>query len=121
MIELILFLIPSVVYFFIQENKRRLGRLPAAKRIGATWGTGSDYLVALALVIPLGVLGYVAIMLISTEAPSTPGVSVAKITSIAAELGIALRALGEEIFFADCSAGYSSGDSDSPGATCCSR
>ncbi|MHA6696143.1 CPBP family intramembrane glutamic endopeptidase [Homoserinimonas sp. A520] len=99
MTELILFVIPSAIYFLIQGNRRHLGRTSAAKRLGATWGTGSAYLWALALLIPLGVLGYLAIILIPTEALSTPGVSVAKVTSIAAVLGVTLRALGEEIFF----------------------
>lgn len=99
MTELILFLIPSAVYFLIQGNKRRLGRLPAAKRLGVSWGAGSAYLWALVLLIPLGVLGYLAIILIPAEALSTPGVTVASVTSIAAVLGIIFRALGEEIFF----------------------
>lgn len=99
MTELILFLIPSAIYFLIQGKRRRLGLLSAAKRLGAIWGTGSAYLWALVLLIPLGILGYLAIILIPAEALSTPGVSVAKVTSIAAALGVMLRALGEEIFF----------------------
>lgn len=99
MTELILYLIPSVIYFLIQGNRRRLGRLTAAKRLGATWGTGSGYVWALVLLVPIGILGYLAIILIPTEALATPGVSVAKVTSIAAALGVILRALGEEIFF----------------------
>ncbi|RUR01213.1 CPBP family intramembrane glutamic endopeptidase [Labedella endophytica] len=99
MAELILFLIPSAIYFLVQGRRMRLGRGLAADRLGATWGSRASYLWALVLLVPLGLLGYLAIILIPAEALSTPGVSVATVTSVAAALGVVLRALGEEIFF----------------------
>lgn len=99
MAELVLYAIPSVVYFLMQSSRKRLGRARAAERLGATWGTGRDYVRALALLIPLAVVGYVAIAVIPASAMETPGVSVAAVTSVWTGVAVLARALGEEILF----------------------
>lgn len=98
MTELILFLIPSIVYFLVQGSPKKLGRPRAARRLGATWGRPRDYAWAAALLLPLAALGYLALLLVPAEVLSTPGV-VARATTVLATLGILLRALGEEVFF----------------------
>ena len=99
MVELILYSIPSVIYFVVQGSRKRLGRREAAERLGAAWGRGSDYLWAAALLIPLGVLGYLAIAAIPDGATQAPGVTLAAVTSVAAAIAVVARALGEEILF----------------------
>ena len=99
MTELILFLIPSTVYFLVQGSPKRLGRPRAARRLGATWGRPRDYVWAAALLLPLAALGYLALLLVPAEVLSNPGVTVARATMVLATLGILLRALGEEVFF----------------------
>jgi membrane protease YdiL (CAAX protease family) len=103
-LELTVFLIPSVLYLLAQHVRVRRGRagvdrLPAPARLGLTPGTGSGYLWALVLLIPLSILGYLALILIPPDALSTPGVSVAAVSSAGVAVNTALRALGEELFF----------------------
>ncbi|MFP7761394.1 CPBP family intramembrane glutamic endopeptidase [Marisediminicola sp. LYQ85] len=97
--ELILYSIPAVIYFLVQGSRKRLGRRQAAERLGATWGGGRDYLWAAVLLIPLGVLGYLAIILIPDSALDAPGVTITAVTSVGAAVAVIARALGEEILF----------------------
>lgn len=62
-------------------------------------GGGPAYLWAAILLVPLAALGYLAVAVVPADALSTPGVSLGNVTSVAAVLGIVLRALGEEVFF----------------------
>lgn len=99
MAELIIYAIPSAIYFFIQGSRKRLGRSEAAERLGLAWGSGKDYLWAAALLLPLGLLGYLAIAMIPGSAMQEPGVTLAAITSVTAALAVIARALGEELLF----------------------
>ncbi|MFS4506176.1 CPBP family intramembrane glutamic endopeptidase [Clavibacter sp. Sh2141] len=99
MVELILFSIPSLIYFLVQGGGKRWGREHAAGRLGITGGAASSYLWALVLLIPLGALGYLAIAVIPETALQAPGVTVAAVTSVAAAVAVVARAVGEEILF----------------------
>ncbi|MFM9921061.1 lysostaphin resistance A-like protein [Lacisediminihabitans sp. H27-G8] len=99
MTEFILYSLPSVIYFLVQGRRRRLGPREAARRLGLTLRSGRSYVWALALLIPLGLLGYAAIALIPTGALSTPGMSVAHVTSDLVAVNVILQTLGEEILF----------------------
>ena len=97
--ELILFSIPSLIYFLIKGDTKRRGRERIAGRLGITWGAPSSYLWALALLVPLGALGYLAITLMPDTAIQAPGVTVAAVTSVAAAITVAAPAVGEETLF----------------------
>lgn len=99
MAELILFAIPSIIYLCVLGRRTRLGWGPAARRLGLAWGSGSDYVWAAGLLIPLVALGYAAIALIPDSTLQMPGVSMAAVTSVGAVAAVAARALGEEILF----------------------
>ncbi|TSD58430.1 hypothetical protein [Aeromicrobium piscarium] len=68
-------------------------------RLGARWGAPSGYGLALLLLLPLVLAGWLAIVLVPAEVIEEPGVSVAYLTSMGAAAAIVLRAAGEEIFF----------------------
>lgn len=99
MVEFVLFSLPTVVYLIAQS--RGPGRdLPGAlKRAGVSWGAPSGYGWMLLLLVPLLAAAWLAIRLVPAEVLSTPGVSVAQLTSAAAVAGVILRAVGEEVFF----------------------
>jgi membrane protease YdiL (CAAX protease family) len=99
MVELLLYAIPSIVYLLVQGVAKRGGRSRAAERLGLTWGTRRSYLWALALLVPLGILGYAAIAVIPDSALRQPGVTVAAVTSVGAAAAVVARAVGEEILF----------------------
>lgn len=98
MIEFIVYLIPAVVYLIVQA-RRPGGSLAARRRLGATWGTPSAYGWAAGLLIPLVLAGWLAIVLIPTDVLADPGVSIARLTSLSAGVGVLLRAIGEEVLF----------------------
>lgn len=91
--------IPSVVYLAMQGRRSQLGPQVAAHRIGLTWGRGSSYILALALLVPLGILAYIAIDLIPSDVLDTPAIVIARVATVASALGVLLRALGEEVLF----------------------
>lgn len=101
MLELVLFSLPSLVYLFIFGRAKRLGRRAAMARIGASRGTGSGYLLALALAVPLALLAYLVLFITPTAPSEVSGVSVtvASVGSAAGILSAIARASGEEIFF----------------------
>lgn len=68
-------------------------------RAGVAWGSASAYGWALLLLFPLLLSAWLAIVLVPTEVMEMPGISIAQLTSITAVLGVALRAIGEEVFF----------------------
>lgn len=43
--------------------------------------------------------GWLAIVLVPGEVLETPGVSIARLTSVSVAIGVVLRAVGEEVFF----------------------
>lgn len=51
------------------------------------------------LFAPLLLAGWLAIVLIPAEALEAPGVAVMRLTSVSVALSVALRAIGEEVFF----------------------
>ncbi len=99
MSEFVLFCLPAIVYLVVQSRgpKRTIGA--AMDRLGARWGAPSDYGLALLLLLPLVLTGWLAIVLVPAEVIEEPGVSVAYLTSVGAAAAIVLRAAGEEVFF----------------------
>lgn len=99
MTEFVVFCIPAVIYIAVLARGRNGTVRSALSRVGATWGSASSYGWALALLAPLLLTGWLAIVLIPAEVLRTPGVVVGQLTSISAVAGIFLRAVGEEVFF----------------------
>ncbi|MDR2348561.1 MAG: CPBP family intramembrane metalloprotease [Bifidobacteriaceae bacterium] len=99
MAEFVLLCLPTLIYLVVQSHgKDRSGRA-AMNRAGISWGAPSAYGWALALVLPLVLTGWLAVALVPAGTLEAPGVSIAQLTSVGAAGGIALRALGEEVFF----------------------
>jgi membrane protease YdiL (CAAX protease family) len=98
MVEFFLYVIPAVVYLIVQ-SRRRGGSPAARRRLGATWGAPSAYGWAAVLLLPLLLAGWLAIVLIPAEVIDDPGVTVARLTSVSAGVGVLLRAVGEEVLF----------------------
>lgn len=99
MLEFVLYCVPALVYVIVQARSKDSSFRLARERLGATWGSAADYGWAAVLLVPLVAAGWLAIVLIPAEALDTPGVSVARLTSIGVGVGIVLRAVGEEVFF----------------------
>lgn len=99
MAEFVLFCLPTIVYLIVQSRGRNRSFPEARKRAGISWGPSRAYVRALLLLPPLVLTGWLAIVLVPPEVLQTPGVSIARLTTIGATAGIVLRALGEEVFF----------------------
>lgn len=99
MAEFILFCIPAVVYLVVQSRRASVGFPLARRRLGATGTSISGYGWAAALLVPLILAGWLAIAVIPADVLEAPGVSIARLTSIGAAIGIVLRAIGEEVLF----------------------
>lgn len=99
MVEFVLFVVPVLVYVIVQSRGRGRTWASAWARVGASWGAATAYGWALVLVPPLLVAAWLAIVLVPAEVLEAPGVSIAQLSSVAAVIGVALRAVGEEIFF----------------------
>ncbi|UVI36270.1 CPBP family intramembrane glutamic endopeptidase [Brevibacterium spongiae] len=99
MAEFVLFCVPTAVYLFLQTRGDRRDVASTMKRAGLSWGSPSAYLWAASLLIPLVLLGWLAITCVPQEVLRAPGVSIAQVTSVSAGIGVLLRAVGEEIFF----------------------
>ena len=99
MAEFVLFCIPTIIYVIVQSRGRQRTLTTATSRAGISLGTPSSYGRAALLLVPLVLAGWLAIVVVPTEALESPGVAIAQLTSIGAALGIALRAIGEEVFF----------------------
>lgn len=99
MVELFIFCVPALIYLIVQSrgSERTLGS--ALARLGAKWGKPSDYGWALALLVPLLLTSWLAVTLLPTETLDAPGVTIARLTSVGAGVGVVLRALGEEVLF----------------------
>lgn len=95
-----LFCIPALVYVAVQSRGRDATFGSAMDRIGAaSWGSASAYGWAALLLAPLLLASWLSIALIPAEALDTPGVSIARLTSVGAAVAVILRAAGEEVFF----------------------
>lgn len=99
MVEFVLFCLPTVVYLIVQSRGPDRTLRTALERAGASWGRPADYGWALALLLPLLLTGWLAIVLVPPEVLATPGVAIARLTSVGAAIGVVLRAVGEEVFF----------------------
>lgn len=94
-----LYCVPALVYVIVQARRQDVTVRLARQRLGVAWGSAVDYGWASVLLVPLVLAGWLAIVLIPTAVLDTPGVSVARLTSISVGIGIVLRAFGEELFF----------------------
>lgn len=100
MVTFIVLVIPTLVYVVVQSRGRgRPGLQDSCERVGAIWGRPRDYLLALALIVPMVGLGLLTLSVIPTDVLEDPAVSTARVTSFGAAVAIVLRALGEEVFF----------------------
>ncbi len=99
MLEFVLYCVPALVYVIVQARRQDVTVRLARQRLGVAWGSAVDYGWAAVLLVPLVLAGWLAIVLIPTAVLDTPGVSVARLTSISVGISIVLRAFGEELFF----------------------
>jgi membrane protease YdiL (CAAX protease family) len=99
MVEFVVFCIPAVIYLIVQSRRAGGSFAMARQRLGAVWGAPSGYAWAAVLLVPLLVAGWLAIVAIPADVLDTPGVSVARLTSVAVGAGVVLRAVGEEVLF----------------------
>lgn len=99
MVEFIVFCVPAVIYLIVQSRRVGNSFAVARQRLGAVWGAPSAYGWAAALLVPLLLAGWLAIVTIPTEVLEAPGVSVARLTSVSVGVGVVLRAVGEEVLF----------------------
>lgn len=99
MLEFVLFCIPTLIYVLAVSRKPDETIRSTFARAGGSWGSASGYGWALALLLPLLLAAWLAIVLIPAEVLTAPGVQVARLTSAGAILGVILRAVGEEVFF----------------------
>ncbi|WP_010551338.1 CPBP family intramembrane glutamic endopeptidase [Brachybacterium paraconglomeratum] len=99
MAEFVLFCLPTLVYLTVRSRGRERTLSGALARAGATWGSPADLRPALLLVFPLLVTGWLAVTLVPAEALTSPGVTIARVTSVGAAIAVVLRAVGEEVFF----------------------
>ncbi|MGC5012856.1 type II CAAX prenyl endopeptidase Rce1 family protein [Streptosporangium sp. DT93] len=97
--ELVLYCVPALVYVIVQSRGRDETFTSASARVGATRGSASAYGWALVVLLPLVLASWLAIVLIPAEILETPGVSIARLTSVSVAVGVVARAVGEEVFF----------------------
>lgn len=99
MLEFVLYCVLAVVYVIVQSRRKNVTFRVVRKRLGATGGSAAAYGWAAVLLVPLVLAGWLAIVLIPTDVLDTPGVSVARLTSVSVGITVVLRAVGEEVFF----------------------
>lgn len=97
--EFILLTVPVLVYVIVQSRSPERTWCSAWERVGASIGSTRGYGWALVLLPVMLVASWAALTLIPAEVLQTPGVSIARVSSVAAVIGVVLRATGEEIFF----------------------
>jgi membrane protease YdiL (CAAX protease family) len=98
-LELVLFCVPTLMYVIVQSSGEDRTLRSALTRAGVSSGSWSAYGLALLLLPPLLLTGWLAIVLIPAEVLETPGVAIARIASANVAIGVVLRAFGEEAFF----------------------
>lgn len=92
----------TVSNLVVLTDPRTMARLLPRRHTGhGIYTTSRDaaYGWALALLIPLLLTSWLAITLIPAEVLDDPGVTIARLTSVGAGVGVVLRALGEEVLF----------------------
>lgn len=94
MVEFVIFCVPAIVYVIVQSRGKDRTLGTALGRLGAEWGKPSGYEWALALLVPLLLSSWLAVTLIPAEALDDPDVTIARLTSLGAGVGVVLRALG---------------------------
>lgn len=99
MAEFVLFCLPTLVYLTVRSRGRDRTLSGALARAGATWGSPADLRPALLLLLPLLVTGWLAVGLVPPDVLTSPGVTIARVTSVSAAVAVVLRAVGEEVFF----------------------
>lgn len=97
--EFVLFSVSTLVYVLVQSRGKDRTAKSAWTRAGVSWGSSSAYGWALLLMPPILFAGWLAIVLVPAGVLETPGVSIARLTSVSAAIGVVLRAVGEEVFF----------------------
>lgn len=98
MIRLVFFCVPTLIYLIVQSRGAERTFRDARHPTGVAWGTPAAYGWSLLLLVPLALIGWLAIVLVPAEVLELPGVSIATLTSVGA-IGIMLRAVSEEVFF----------------------
>lgn len=99
MAEFVLFCIPTFAYLAIQSRGAERSLQSAMTQAGVSWGSPSAFRWAVSLLLPLLLVGWLAIICVPQEILELPGVVTAQLTSISAAVGVMLRAVGEEVFF----------------------
>ena len=101
MAELVLLCLPTIVYLVVQSRGQdRKSRFRAAMaRAGVSWGSPASYGWALLVLLLLTPTVWLLLTLIPANLQGTSGMSLARLTSVGTAIGIALRALGEEVIF----------------------
>lgn len=99
MTEFVLFCVPALVYVLVQARGKGRTVASALARVGASWGSAPAYGWALLLLLPLLLTAWLTIVLIPADVLDTPGVSIARLTTVGVAIGVVLRAAGEEVFF----------------------
>lgn len=99
MVEFVLLSLPTIVYLLVCSRGRDRTPGTALDRAGVSWGSPPGYGWALLLLLPLLLASWLAIVLVPAEVLQQPGVSIARVGSAGAAVGVILRAVGEEIFF----------------------
>lgn len=101
MVELVLLCLPTIVYLVVQSRGQdRRSRFRAAlARAGVSWGSPGSYGWALLVLLLLTPTVWLPLTLIPADVQETSGLSLARLTSVGTAIGIALRAIGEEVFF----------------------
>ena len=101
MAELVLLCLPTIVYLIAQSRgqDRRSGFRAALARAGVSWGSPAGYGWALLVLLLLMLTAWLPLALIPADVQDKFGLSIARLTSVGTAIGIALRAVGEEVFF----------------------
>ncbi|NYF98524.1 CPBP family intramembrane glutamic endopeptidase [Janibacter cremeus] len=94
-----LLLAPAVVYVVVQSRGKDRTFTSALERVGASRGSAATYGWALLLLPLLLLTAWLSIALIPAGVLESPGVSIARFTSVGIAIGVVLRAVSEEVFF----------------------
>ena len=99
MAELVIFSIPALVYLWVQSRGDGRTARAALGRLGARWGAPAHYGLAALILVPGVLAAWATLRVIPPELLDEPGITIARLTSVWAAIGVAARALGEEILF----------------------
>lgn len=94
-----MFCLPTTLYLAVQSRGQNHSWRRSRKRAGISWGAREAFGWASVLLFPLVLTSWLAIVLVPPEVLETPGVSIARLTTLGASIAIVFRALGEEVFF----------------------